>query len=69
MRKQVLSLRERIQEYEHQLECLAELEEEVDRAFAHVVTDNAQFEVQLTRYFESRAIDGSVRPESGEVPQ
>lgn len=55
---QVLGLRQRITEYEEELQCLAELEEEVDRAFTHLVTDNAQFEVQLTRYYESRAIAG-----------
>lgn len=64
---QVLGLRQRIAEYEEELKCLAELEEEVDRAFTHLVTDNAQFEVQLTRYYESRAVPGVPhhRPQSG----
>lgn len=64
---QVLGLRKRITEYEEELQCLAGLEEEVDRAFTHLVTDNAQFEVQLTHYYESRAAPGVPRhrPQSG----
>ncbi|XP_050719269.1 uncharacterized protein LOC126999979 isoform X2 [Eriocheir sinensis] len=66
IKEKVLGLRQRITEYEEELQCLAELEEEVDRAFTHLVTDNAQFEVQLTRYYESRAIAGvpNHRPQS-----
>lgn len=48
-------LRGGIASYECQLEALADLEADLDRAFAHVVADNAQFEVQLTQYFESRS--------------
>ena len=64
---QVLGLRQRITEYEDELQCLLGLEEEVDRAFTHLVTDNAQFEVQLTHYYESRAAMGGQhhRPQSG----
>ncbi|XP_071532604.1 uncharacterized protein [Panulirus ornatus] len=64
VKEKVLALHQKIQEYEHELECLAELEEEVDQAFANLVADNAQFEVQLTRYFESRTTSGLVHPET-----
>ena len=66
---QVLGLRQRIAEYEDELQCLSGLEEEVDRAFTHLATDNAQFEVQLTRYYESRAAPGvpNHRPQSGKL--
>ncbi|KAG7171595.1 hypothetical protein Hamer_G014732 [Homarus americanus] len=64
VKEKVLGLRQRIEEYEREQECLAHLEEEVDHAFAHLVTDNAQFEVQLTRYFESSTTSGVSRPES-----
>ncbi|XP_063859838.1 uncharacterized protein LOC135100657 isoform X2 [Scylla paramamosain] len=66
IKEKVLGLRQRIAEYEDELQCLSGLEEEVDRAFTHLATDNAQFEVQLTRYYESRAAPGMPhhRPQS-----
>ncbi|KAK7078219.1 hypothetical protein SK128_023520 [Halocaridina rubra] len=64
VKEKVLALRERIHEYDKEIECLVSLEEEIERAFNHLVTDNAQFEVQLTRYFESRAVPGLVRRQS-----
>ncbi|XP_042879888.1 uncharacterized protein LOC122258165 [Penaeus japonicus] len=64
IKEKVLALRERIHEYDLDLECLEGLENEVDQAFAHLVTDHAQFEVQLTRYFESRSSAGPARRDS-----
>ncbi|XP_047474425.1 uncharacterized protein LOC125028883 isoform X2 [Penaeus chinensis] len=64
IKEKVLGLRERIHEYDLDLECLESLENEVDQAFAHLVTDHAQFEVQLTRYFESRTSAGPARRDS-----
>nr|XP_045592798.1 cilia- and flagella-associated protein 44-like [Procambarus clarkii] len=64
VKDKVLAIRQRIEEYEREQECLVELEEEVDRAFANLVTDNAQFEVQLTRYFESCPTPGLACPDS-----
>ncbi|CAL4065942.1 unnamed protein product, partial [Meganyctiphanes norvegica] len=50
--------------YDQDLESLNKLKDELDGSFGHLVNDNAQFEVQLTRFYESRATAGPARRNS-----
>nr|XP_053640128.1 uncharacterized protein LOC128694174 [Cherax quadricarinatus] len=64
VKHKVVAIRQRLEEYEREQESLTHLEEEVDRAFTYLLTDNAQFESQLTRYYESCPTPGLARPHS-----